>query len=126
MQERNINMEELKQIFADFLEEGINSESRSKFGPAVSNYYKALTTMCSFLIKNKLRKTPKNHSEIFLFLRVSFPDIYSIVDSVFTVYTNSYDHIMKKEDCDKIKNAIKEIAKLGRIEKEFEYSLKKI
>ena len=72
------------------------------------------------------RKTPKNHTEIFLFLKVSFPEIHIIVDGVFTTYTNSYDHIMKKEDCDKIKNAIKQTAKLGRIEKEFEEDLKKI
>ncbi len=71
-----LKMEELKQIFADFLEEAVSSESRIKYGLAVSNYYKALTTLCSFLIKNKLRKTPKNHSEIFLFLRVSFPEVY--------------------------------------------------
>lgn len=119
-------MEEYKQIFKDFLEEGINSESRKKYGPAVSNYYKALTTLCSFIIINKLRKAPKNHTEIFLFLKINFPEIHKILDGVFTIYVASYNHIMDKEDCDKIKNAIKEITKLGNVEKEFEKDLKKI
>lgn len=119
-------MEESKQIFTDFLEEGISSEYKLRYSPAVSNYYKALTTLCSYLIKSKLRKTPKNHSEIFLFLKISFPDIYVLVDSVFTIYTDSYEHLMKKEDCEKIKYAIKQIAKISGIEKEFAETLKKI
>ncbi|MDD5651653.1 MAG: hypothetical protein PHF86_14760 [Candidatus Nanoarchaeia archaeon] len=119
-------MEEYKQIFKDFFEEGISAESNERFGVAVSNYYKSLTTLCSYLIENKLRKHPKSHTEIFLSLKVSFPEIHKIVDNIFTVYTDSYNHIMNKEDCTKIKNAIKEIAKLGEIEKEFEVYLKKI
>src|SRR3989344_8608882 len=113
-------MEEYIHVFNDFLEEAISSESKGKYGPAVSNYYKSLTTLCSYLIINKLRKTPKNHTEIFLFLKISFPEIHGILDGTFTIYTDSYNHLMKKEDCYKIKNAIKEVAKLGGIEKEFE------
>lgn len=119
-------MEEQKKIFNDFLEEGLSAEERGRYGPAVSNYYKALTVFCSFLIVNKLRKIPKNHNEIFLFLKVSFPEIHQVVDSVFSIYTSSYDNIMEKEDCTGIKNAIKEVAKLGNIEEEFAEDLKKI
>ena len=119
-------MEELKRIFAEFLEEGISAESKARYGPAVSNYYKALSILCSYMITSRLRKVPKNHTEIFLFLKVSFPEVYEIVDAVFTVYTDSYSHIMNKEDCVKLKNAIREIARHGGIEKEFEAHLKKI
>lgn len=119
-------MDEQKQIFKEFLEEAISSEVKCRYGPAVSNYYKALTTLCSYLIINKVRKTPNNHNEVFLFLRVSFPEIYKIVGAVFMTYTSSYDHIMKKEDCEKIKNAIKEVVNISGIEKEFEESLKQI
>lgn len=119
-------MEEHKRIFKEFLEEAISSESKERYGPAVSNYYKSLTTLCSYLIINKLRKSPKSHAEVFLFLKVSFPEIYKIVDGVFTIYTDSYDHLMKKEDCEKIKDAIKEAAKIGGIKEEFEEDLKKI
>lgn len=115
-----------QKIFMDFLEEGLSAESKERYGPAVSNYYKALTVLCSEIIKQKLRKIPKNHNEIFLFLKVSFPEIYEIVDSVFTIYTASYNQLMNKEDCFKIKNALKKIAQLGNIEKEFNESLKKI
>lgn len=119
-------MEEQKKIFTDFLEEGLSAEERGRYSPAVSNYYKALTVLCSFLIINKLRKTPKNHNEIFLFLRISFPEIHEVVDSVFSVYTSSYDNLLNQEDCSKIKNAIKKIAQLGNLEKDFAEDLKKI
>ena len=119
-------MEELKKIFAEFLEEGISAESKVPDTVAVSNYYKALSILCSHLIISKLRKTPKNHTEIFLFLKVSFPEVYEIVDAVFTLYTDSYSHIMNKEDCAKLKDAIHKIARHGGIEKEFEAYLKKI
>jgi len=119
-------MAEYKQIFNEFLEEAISSEFRRRYGPAVSNYYKALTALCSYLITTKLRKAPKSHTEIFLFLRVSFPDIYEIADGVFTVYTNSYDHLMKQEDCSRIKDAIRQITHIGGIEEEFKEYLKKI
>ncbi len=119
-------MEEYKQIFRDFLEEAISAESNKRYGVAVSNYYKSLTTICSYLIENKLRKNPKSHTEIFLFLKISFPEIHKIIDEIFTIYTDSYNHIMKREDCNKIKDAIKEVAKFSGIEKEFETYLKKI
>ena len=119
-------MPDYKLIFIEFLEEAISSESKNKFNPAVSNYYKALTTLCSHLISTKLGKKPNNHAEIFLFLKISFPEIYTIVNSVFTTYTDSYDSLMKKEDCEAIKNAIKEIIKISGIEEEFREYLKKL
>lgn len=119
-------MEEHKRIFAEFMEEALGSESRGRYNPAVSNYYKALTTLCSHLILSRLKKTPQNHSEIFLFLRTSFPEIYQIVNEVFTVYTSSYDHMMKEKDCRRIKDAIKETAKISGIEKEFKETIEKI
>ena len=119
-------MEEQKKIFNEFLEEGLSAEGKGRYSPAVSNYYKSLTVLCSFIIINKLRRSPKNHNEIFLFLRVSFPEIHEVVDSVFRVYTASYDHLMSQEDCLKIKNAIKKVAQLSKLEKEFAEDLKKI
>ncbi len=119
-------MSDYKLIFVEFLEEAASSESKSKFNPAVSNYYKALTSLCSYMINAKLGKKPNNHAEIFLFLKISFPEIYETVNSVFAVYTGSYDNLMKKEDCEAIKNAIKEIIKIGKLEEEFKESLKKL
>lgn len=119
-------MEELKKIFREFIDESLSAESKKRYGPAVSNYYKALSILCSYLIYNKTRKQPKNHTEIFLFLQVSFPEIYKITNEVFPTYKDSYEKIMKQEDCEKIKNAIKQISKISGTEKEFEEDIKKI
>jgi hypothetical protein len=115
-----------QKIFTDFVEEGLSAESKQRYGPAVSNYYKALTFLCSYLIQNKLRKIPTNHNEIFLFLKVSFPKVHEVVDGVFSIYRESYDHLLSKEDCVRLKHALKTVAKLGNIEKEFAEDLKKI
>jgi len=112
--------------FIEFLEEGINSENREKYRVAVSNYYKALVELCNFIICTKLDKYPANHSEIFLFLKTYFPGLYKIVDSLFDIYTNSYDEPMRKEDCTKIKNGIKEVTKISRIEGKIKESINKI
>jgi len=116
---------ELK-IFSDFIAEGVSAEEKKRYGPAVSNYYKALTFLCSYLIKERLGKYPGNHTEIFLFLRVSFPQIYEVVDGVFSIYRESYDHLMIKIDSERIKDAIKKVSQLGKIEKEFAEDLKKL
>lgn len=116
---------ELK-IFSDFIAEGVSAEEKKRYGPAVSNYYKALTFICSYLIKTRLGKHSGSHTEIFLFLKVSFPEIYEVVDAVFSIYRDSYDHLMTKTDCEKIKDAIKKVSGFGKIEKEFAEDLKKI
>ena len=68
-------MNSIKKIFEDFLNEGLSAESNKRYGPAVSNHYKALSSICSYIIMNKVGKSPKNHSEIFLFLKISFPEV---------------------------------------------------
>ena len=93
-------------------------------GP-VSNYYKALSILCSHLIISKLRKTPKNHTEIFLFLKVSFPEVYEIVDAVFTLCRfifpyNEQGGLRKTQ-----KDAIHKIAGHGGIEKNLKHILKR-
>ncbi len=112
--------------FKEFLDDAIFSEKSKRFRPAVSNYYKSLTILCSYLISKKLNTLPKNHSEIFLFLKVNFPNIHVIVNDLFDIYTASYTTKRTKEDCEKIKNAIKKISKLAKLEEDFKEDLKKI
>lgn len=42
--------------FEEFLDEGIDAESKKHYRAAASNYYKAITEICSYLIKNKTGK----------------------------------------------------------------------
>jgi len=118
--------EEYKSIFNQFLKAGYREEKEDNFNPAISNYYKAITALCSYLIFKRTKNKPKNHQEIFLFLKLNFSDIYTIAKSLFAIYTGTYTQIKVREDCIKVKNAIKEIAKISGIEEEIKENLKEI
>ena len=112
--------------FEEFLEEGLDAEKKKRYRVAVSNYYKAISEMCSFLIKNKTGKVPSNHSEIFLFLKAHFPDINEIINPAFEIYTKAYDSTVDKNECETVKNAIKKIASEEGASKKIRSSAEKI
>lgn len=96
--------------FEEFLNEGIGAEKRGRLRAAASNYYKAIAEACSLMIKHKTGKIPNNHTEIFIFLQVHFPDIYKELKPAFEIYTKAYDSNIDKEECEALKNVIKKIA----------------
>ena len=110
----------------EFLEEGASSEKRGHYRAAASNYYKAVSELCSYLIKNKTGKVPANHSEIFLFLRVNFPEVDLLVAPAFEVYTKAYDSSVEKEELKLIKDAIKKIAARKEVSEEIRNAVEKI
>ena len=112
--------------FEEFLEEGLNAEEKGHYRTAVSNYYKALTEVCSFLIKSKTGKVPNSHQEIFLFLRVNFPEIDEAIKPAFEVYTKAYDSYIDKSECLLVKNAIKKIASEEGISEKIRKTAEKI
>ncbi len=112
--------------FEEFLEEGLSAEKKKRYRVAVSNYYKAITEVCSFLIKNKTGKVPNNHSEIFLFLKVHFPDINEMINLAFEVYTKAYDSSIDKDECERVKNAIKKIVSEKEVSEKIRSSAEKI
>jgi hypothetical protein len=112
--------------FEEFIEEGLSAENKKHYRTAASNYYKAVSEMCSFLIKNKTGKNPNNHSEIFLFLKVNFLDLYDMINPAFEVYTKAYDSEIKEEDCKIIKEVIKKIANREEISEKIRNVAEKI
>ena len=112
--------------FEEFIEEALSAEKNEHYRTAASNYYKAISEMCSFLIKNKTGKNPNNHSEIFLFLKVNFPDLYEVINPAFEIYTKAYDSAIKSEDCNVIKEVIKKIANRKEISEKIRKSAEKI
>lgn len=109
-----VSAEDYESGFEEFFTEARRSEKEGKFRVAVSNYYKALTEMCGYLILAKQNKIPKNHNEIFLFLKVSFPEIYLIADKMFKIYQETYISNKTKDECGLIKDGIRKIASLER------------
>lgn len=115
-----------KKLFNEFLAGAIDEEIKGRYNSAISNYYKALSTLCSLIIYRRNRKTANSHQEVDMFMSILFPEIRKKIDGLYRTYTGTYQMIKTKADCEVIKNGIKTVIKLTGLEKEFEETLKKI
>ncbi|MBU0627757.1 MAG: hypothetical protein KKC75_01085 [Nanoarchaeota archaeon] len=118
--------ETYKKLFNEFLEGAIGEENKSRYNSAISNYYKALTTLCLLIIYRKNRKTANSHQEVDLFMLTLFPDIRKSIEGLYKSYTGTYQALKKKQDCNEIKNGIKTVIRMAGIEEEFKGTLEKI
>jgi hypothetical protein len=122
-----INMEETyKKLFNEFLDGAFDEETKGRYNSAISNYYKALTTLCSLIIYRKNKKTSNSHQEVDMFMSILFPNIRKSIDGLYKTYTGAYQTLKKKEDCEEIKNGIKKVIRMAGIEEEFKAALEKI
>lgn len=118
--------ETYKLLFNEFLDSAIDEEMKSRYNAAISNYYKALSTLSSLIIYRKNRKTANSHQEVDLFLTTLFPDIKKSIDGLYKSYTGTYQTLKKKSDCIEIKDGIKTVIRMAKIEEEFKETLDKI
>jgi hypothetical protein len=118
--------ETYKKLFNEFLDGALDEESKGRYNSAISNYYKALTTICSLIIYRKNKKTANSHQEVDMFMSILFPDIRKGIDGLYKTYTSAYQALKKKADCLEIKNGIKKVIGMAGIEEEFKASLEKI
>lgn len=108
-------VDELEKTFLEEYEGGMEQLEKERYKNAVILLSKSIFALCDIVIYLKLNKLPKNHNERFRILEEYFKDVYSIVDDsivddVFSHYTDAYSKPILKETCDKIKNAIQQIA----------------
>ncbi len=81
--------ETYKKLFNEFLDGAIDEEKKGRYNSAISNYYKALSTLCSLIIYRKNRKTANSHQEVDLFMRSLFPDIRKSIEGLYRTYTGT-------------------------------------
>jgi len=115
-----------KKLFNEFLDGAIDEENKNRYNSAISNYYKALSTICSLIIYRKNRKTANSHQEVDLFLATLFPDIRKNIDGLYKTYTGTYQTLKDKSDCIEIKNGIKTVIRMAKLEEEFKETLEKL
>ena len=118
--------ETYRKLFNEFLSGAIDEEIKGRYNSAISNYYKALTILCSLLIYRKNRKTANSHQEVDMFMSILFPNIRKSIEGLYRTYTGTYQTLKNKSDCEMIKNGIKAVIRLAKIEKEFKETLEKI
>ena len=113
---------ELEKTFIEEYEGALEQLDKKRYKNATILFSKSLFVLCDLIIYSKLKKLSKNHSERFRILEEHFPDIYTIADSVFSHYIDSYSKPILKETCEKIQDGIKKIIK----NKEISENIKKI
>lgn len=111
-------MEELIKAFQEEYQGALDELNKERYKNATILFSKALFALCDVLIYQKLHKLPKSHSERFRLLENYFPDLYKIVDQIFSHYTDAYSQPILQETCMTIKNGIKTIARTENLSEE--------
>lgn len=104
-------MEELEKTFFEEYEGAVEQLDKERYKNAAILFSKALFALCDLIIFNRLKRLPKNHGERFRMLEEYFPDVYVIVDDIFSQYTDAYSKPVLKETGERIKDGIKKIAR---------------
>lgn len=103
---------QLKQLEEAFLEEYSAAMLILKHNkPTASTILlsKAVFALTDYIIYDALRKLPQNHRERFRILQIKFPLIYTIVDEMWTTYTDAYSKPAISDSINLLINSIKAI-----------------
>lgn len=111
--EDNVNI--LRRNIKQFLSSANIIYNARDFTSATILYFKTLFGVFDLVILKNLGKTPKDHSERFRILEERFPDLYSILDTLYPIYRGTYVSNINRETCDKIKENVEKIIKEQRI-----------
>lgn len=109
--------DELLDNFNEFMDSADDDIAKGRWNAAVSGLFKALLAICDHAIFEKSRIIVRNHDERFRILRINFPDVYDIADELFATYTDAYKRRLEREDVEKVRMGVKQVAGLFKIER---------
>ncbi len=112
-------LKNLKEGYKEHLESAKILEDQGNYKSAVELYFKAMTSLTDHIIKKETNRTPKNHSERFRITENKFPEIYKILDSVFSTYRKAYTQKRGEKHVRKIKKGIQRIIRTQGNEEKF-------
>ena len=102
-------LDDLESTFIEEYEAALLLLKNSKDISATILFSKALFALVDYIILKKYQKFPKNHTERFRILEAKEPELYGLVDSVWSKYTDTYSKPGSKEAISLLKNAVMEI-----------------
>lgn len=110
-------MEEILENAFEFMASGEDNIKKQRWNAAVSDFFKAISNFCDYLIYREIKVFPKNHNERFDLLKKYFEEIYKKITGLFKVYRKSYNLRLKKEDAEVVRNYANELKKSVRNKK---------
>ena len=110
-------MEELISTFVEEYEGALDQFEKGKYKNTLILLSKALFALCDVLMYARLNKLPANHSERFRMLESYFPEIYVIVDELFSSYTDAYSQPVASESCEALQDGIRKITRIAEVPK---------
>lgn len=111
--------EELKQGIREFIQSASLAEENNLLISACDNYFKALVHALDVFIYCLIGKLPDSHGDRFRILEKRNPELYRIVDGIFSLYRKSYRSTVSKEELSEVKHALRETLRITGLEKEF-------
>ena len=103
-----------------------SEETQHRLKNALILYSKALFSICDYVIATNKLKLPDDHSERFQILERYFPFIHRTVSKVFRKYVDTYLKPADQEACEGMKNAVRELSTVEKLDQELKDSLAKI
>mgnify|MGYP005641582211 CR=1 FL=1 len=79
---------------------------------------KSLFALVDYIIYQEFQKLPKNHSERFRILEQKFPEIYLLVDRVWSSYIDAYNKPAQEKSIKMLEGVIDEIINQQKIPKD--------
>ncbi|MEK6850664.1 MAG: hypothetical protein AABX85_03765 [Nanoarchaeota archaeon] len=104
-------MKELIENALEFFESGQDNVKKKRWNAAVSDFFKAISNFCDYLIYEEIKILPKNHNERFNILKKYFKEVYEKILKLFEIYRNSYNLRLTREDAIAIEEYAKELKK---------------
>lgn len=74
-------------------------------------YFKCLFVLLDYVLFEKIRKTPKDHTERFQMLEQHFQEYYKVLDKYFPLYRDTYSLTIEKEKCQEVREHLSDILK---------------
>ncbi len=103
----------LKSGIIEFEQSAREEEAKGRNRAAATLYFKAIATVCDYVIYQKLRKIPDNHAERFRILESHFILLYRVIDSIFSTYLQTYRSGISQEQMEMMKDAFRKAKKLA-------------
>lgn len=116
----------LKASVLEELQGAESEEKQGRFKNALILYSKALFSICDFTIAINKLKLPEDHKERFDILDRYFPFVYRTISGVFRNYVDTYLKPSNKESCEGMKNALRKLNNIEKLDTELKTALEKI